>query len=121
MTPSSPHLPPIKRRLLAAVTTLSVAACMSVAATGASAATEVWDENCISVFSSELGTATQPNFVEAVLDGGGAKLGQPAGLKEDNGLNSSKDSQPIISSVSHYYEIGVVSAQANSHYGSRTA
>jgi hypothetical protein len=122
MTSSSTQVLPIKKRVLTVVTSLIVVACASVAATGvASAATEACDGNCISVFSSELGTATQPNFVEAVLDGGGANLGQPVGLKQANRLDSSEDIQPILSSVSHYYEIGVVSAQANSHYGSRTA
>jgi hypothetical protein len=121
MTSSSTHLLSIKRRLLAAIATLSVVACMSVAATVASAATEGCTVNCISVFSSELGTYAEPNFVEAVLDGGGANLGQPVGLKRANRFDSSEDIQPIVSTVSHYYEIGVVSAQANSHYGSRMA
>jgi hypothetical protein len=122
MTSSSTQVLSIKKKVLTVVTSLTVVACASVAATGvASAATEACDGNCISVFSSELGTATQPNFVEAVLDGGGANLGQPVGLKQANRLDSSEDIQPIVSSVSHYYEIGVVSAQANSHYGSRTA
>jgi hypothetical protein len=121
MTSSSTHLLSIKRRLLAAIATLSVVACMSVAATVASAATEGCTVNCISVFSSELGTYAEPNFVEAVLDGGGANLGQPVGLKRANKFDSSEDIQPIVSTVSHYYEIGVVSAQANSHYGSRMA
>src|SRR4051812_32555362 len=122
MTSSSTQVLSIKKTVLTVVTSLTVVACASVAATGvASAATEACDGNCISVFSSELGTATQPNFVEAVLDGGGANLGQPVGLKQANRLDSSEDIQPIVSSVSHYYEIGVVSAQANSHYGSRTA
>jgi hypothetical protein len=113
---------PIRKKLLTAAATLIAAACMSVAATGvASAATEGCTVNCISVFSSELGTYAEPNFVEAVLGGGGANLGQPVGLKQANKFDSSEDIQPIVSTVSHYYEIGVVSAQANSHYGSRMA
>jgi hypothetical protein len=122
MTSSSTQVLSIKKKVLTVVTSLTVVACASVAATGvASAATEACDGNCISVFSSELGTYAEPNFVEAVLGGGGANLGQPVGLKQANKFDSSEDIQPIVSTVSHYYEIGVVSAQANSHYGSRMA
>jgi hypothetical protein len=122
MTSSPTQVLTIKKQLLTAVTTLTVVACASVAATGvASAATHACDGNCISVFSSELGTHTQPNFVEAVLDGGGANTGQPVGLKQANRFDSSEDIQPIVGTVSHFYEIGVVSAEANSHYGSLTA
>ena len=122
MTSSSTHVLSIKRLVLAAVATLTIVAGVSAAATGAaSAATHECAEHCISVFSSELGTYEQPNFVEAVLDGGGANVGQPVGLKRANKFDPSEDIQPVAGPVSHFYEMGLVSAEANSRYGSLTA
>ena len=122
MTSSSIQVLSIKRMVLAAVATLTIVAGMSAAATNsASAATMECGVYCISVFSSELGTYEHPNFVEAVLDGGGANVGQPVGLKRANRFDSSEDIQPVQGFVSDFYKLGVVSAEANSHYGSRTA
>jgi hypothetical protein len=122
MTPLSSQVLSIKRKALAAVAALTIVAGMSAAATSsASAATMECGVNCISVFSSELGTYAHPNFVEAVLRGGGANVGQPVGLKRANRFDSSEDIQPVLGLVSDFYKLGVVSAQANSHYGSRTA
>jgi hypothetical protein len=122
MTSSSIQVLSIKRKVLAAVATLTIVAGVSAAATGAaSAATHECAEHCISVFSSELGTYDQPNFVEAVLDGGGANVGQPVGLKQANKFDPSQDIQPVAGPVSHFYEMGLVSAEANSRYGSLTA
>jgi hypothetical protein len=124
MTSSSIQVLSIKRKVLAAVATLTIVAGVSAAATGAaSAATHECEVagGCISVFSSELGTYQQPNFVEAVLGGGGANVGQPVGLKQANKFDSSQDIQPVVGTVSHFYEMGLVSAEANSHYGSLTA
>jgi hypothetical protein len=126
MTSSSTQVLSIKRRVLAAVATLTIVGGVSAAATGtASAATPECGSPCISVFSSELGTYAQPNFVEAVLGGGGANVGQPVGLKQANRLDPSQDILPDApvpdAKVSDFYAAGMVSAEANSHYGSLPA
>jgi hypothetical protein len=118
MTSSSTQVLSIKRKVLAAVATLTIVGGVSVAATGvASAATEACGPECISVFSSELGTLDHPNFVEAVLGGGGAKIGQPVGLKQASGTDPSEDIMPGLGTVSDFYADGMVSAEVNSHYG----
>jgi hypothetical protein len=67
---SSTQVLSIRRKVLAAVATLVIVGGVSAAATGAaSAATPECGPDCISVFSSKLGTFEQPNFVEAVLGG----------------------------------------------------
>jgi hypothetical protein len=133
MTSSSPQVLSIKRRVLAAVATLAIVGGVSAAATGAAsaatpectAAATVSGTVCISVFSSELGTYEQPNFVEAVLAGGGANVGQPVGLKPASRFDPSQDILPDApvpdAKVSDFYAAGMVSAEANSHYGSLPA
>jgi hypothetical protein len=126
MTSSSTQVLSVKRKVLAGVATLIAACGVSAAATGAaSAATPDCGAPCISVFSSELGTYTQPNFVEAVLGGGGANVGQPVGLKRANRFDSSQDILPQaprpMATVSDFYAAGMVSAEANRHYGSQLA
>ena len=119
---SSTQVLSIKRKVLVAVATLTIVAGVSATAVGAaSAATHACGTDCISVFSSELGTYADPNFVEAVLDGGAANVGQPVGLKRANRFDSSEDIQPVQGFVSDFYKKGQVSAEANRHYGSRTA
>ena len=122
MTSSSAQALSIRRKVLAAVATLAIVGGLSAAATGtASAATHECGMSCISVFSSELGTYEQPNFVEAVLGGGGANVGQPVGLKRASGTDPSEDILPGGATgggkVSHFYADGLVSAEANRHYG----
>ena len=122
MTSSSTQVLSIKRRVLAAAAALMIVGGVSAAATGAaSAATEACDTRCISVFSSELGTYEHPNFVEAVLGGGGANVGQPVGLKPASGTDPSEDILPGGATrggtVSDFYADGLVSAEANRHYG----
>jgi hypothetical protein len=117
----------IKRKVLTAVATLALLGGVSAAAPGAaSAATHECGRFCISVFSSELGTYAQPNFVEAVLGGGAAKVGQPVGLKRANRFDPSEDILPVVpegtmGKVSDFYAAGMVSAEANMHYGSLPA
>ena len=116
----------IKRKVLAAVATLTIVGGISGAATGAaSAATPECGPDCISVFSSELGTYDQPNFVEAVLGGGRAKVGQAVGLKRASRFDPSQDIKPDApvpdAKVSDFYAAGMVSAKANRHYGSLPA
>jgi hypothetical protein len=115
----------IKSKVLAAAATL-ITACGAApgaasAATPECAAVAV----CISVFSSELGTYDQPNFVEAVLGGGGANIGQPVGLKRASRFDPSEDILPGApvprATVADFYAVGMVSAEANRHYGSLAA
>jgi len=126
MTSSSTQVLSSKRKVLAALATLTIVGGMSAVATGAaSAATPECGASCISVFSSKLGTFAQPNFVEAVLGGGRAKVGQPVGLKRANRLDPSQDIKPDApvpdAKVSDFYAAGMVSAKANRHYGSLPA
>jgi hypothetical protein len=126
MTSSSTQVLSSKRKVLAALATLTIVGGMSAVATGAaSAATPECGASCISVFSSKLGTFAQPNFVEAVLAGGRAKVGQPVGLKRANRLDPSQDIKPDApvpdAKVSDFYAAGMVSAKANRHYGSLPA
>jgi hypothetical protein len=116
---------PVKSKVLAAAATL-ITACGAApgaasAATPECAAVAV----CISVFSSELGTYDQPNFVEAVLGGGGANIGQPVGLKRASRFDPSEDILPGApvprATVADFYAVGMVSAEANRHYGSLAA
>ena len=122
MTSSSTQVLSIKRKVLAAAATLIAACGVSAVATGAaSAATPQCAEDCISIFSSELGTYDQLNFVEAVLGGGGANVGQPVGLKQANKFDPTQDIMPdapvLNAKVSDFYAAGMVSAEANRHYG----
>jgi hypothetical protein len=115
---SATHVVSIRKKLLTAVATLTCVAGVSVAVPGsASGATELCGVGCISVFSSVLGTPDQPNFVEAVLRGGAAKVGQPVGLKPASRFDPSLDIKPIAGTVSEFYEMGLASAAANRHYG----
>jgi hypothetical protein len=112
----------IKTTVRTAMATLTIAGGVSTAATlPASAATPACGPSCLSVFSSELGTYAQPNFVEHVF-GGKASVGQPTGLNEASGSDSSEDFiNPHQGSVSDYYALGMVSAAVNRHYGTLTA
>jgi hypothetical protein len=127
MSSSSTQVLSIKRKVLTAVATLALLGGVIAAAPGAaSAATHDCGPFCISVFSSELGTYAQPNFVEAVLGGGAAKVGQPVGLKRANRFDPSEDILPVVpegtmGKVSDFYAAGMVSAEANMHYGSLPA
>jgi hypothetical protein len=112
----------IKTRVRAAFAMLTIAGGVSVAATvSASAATPACGATCLSVFSSELGTYANPNFVEHVF-GGSATVGQPTGLNPASSSDSSEDFiNPHPGTVSDYYAQGMVSAEVNRHYGSLTA
>jgi hypothetical protein len=83
----------------------------------ARAATPECGANCLSVFSSALGTYASPNFVEHVF-GGNARIGQPTGLNPASASDSSEDFiNPQPGTVSDYYARGLVSSQVNRHYG----
>src|SRR3712207_415260 len=84
------------RKTIAAIATLACVAGASAAIpSAASAATETCGARCLSVFSSVLGTYADPNYVEAVLDGGTAAVGQPVGLKPSSDSDPSLDIIPI--------------------------
>jgi hypothetical protein len=118
MNSSSTWVLSIRRNVLTAVAALTcVAGVSATAPRAAHAATPPCGAGCISVFSSVLGTPDQPNFVEAVLDGGTAKVGQPVGLKPASRLDASLDIKPIAGTVSEFYEMGLASAAANRRYG----
>ena len=111
----------IKRTARAVLAALIVGGVSAAGPLSASAATPACGPNCLSVFSPELGTYAQPNFVEHVF-GGIASVGQPTGLNQASGLDSSEDFiNPDPGDVSDYYAMGMVSAEVNSHYGSLTA
>src|SRR4051794_10561973 len=122
MSTTACEVRPFKNKLRTATATLALVSSICAAWTAsAGAATQECGDACISVFSSELGTYAQPNFVEAVLDGGTARIGQPVGLKPASRFDATEDIMPIGGLVSDFYAQGIVSAAANSHYGSRMA
>ena len=114
----------IKSRMFAAAATLTLVGCLSaVAAVGARAATPACGMSCLSIFSKELGNPQQPGPVEDILDGA-ATPGQPVILKQASGSDSSEDTLPrTVGSglVSDFYAAGMVSDDANSHFGSLRA
>jgi hypothetical protein len=87
-----------------------------VGALPASAATPACGSGCITVYSRELGTQAQPNFVEAVL-GGDARVGAPVGLRSASGSDPSEDIIPRGGRVWDFYTAGMVSADVELHYG----
>jgi hypothetical protein len=111
----------IKKTARTLMATVIVGVVSAIVPLAASAATSACGPNCLSVFSPELGTYAQPNFVEHVF-GGIASVGQPTGLNQASGLDSSEDFiNPHPGNVSDYYTMGLVSAEVNSHYGSLSA
>ncbi len=111
--------------LAAALTACTAAAALAWTAPPATAATDACGSNCISVFSRELGTYADVNAVEAVLEGGTARVGQPVGLAPVSGTEPSQDFRPggapTGGKVSDFYADGMVSAAANERYGHLSA
>ncbi len=118
MSSSSTQALSTKRKVVAFLA-LTIVGALSAATGVASAATEACEQrsHCISVLSSELGTHLQPNFVEAVLGGGAAQVGQPVGLKPADRTDPTEDIVPIGKSVSEFHAEGLASAEANRRYG----
>jgi hypothetical protein len=114
----------IKRKLSALLATLTVVAPASTVATlSAGAATPACGPGCVSIFSKELGNYSAPGVVEAVLDGQ-ASVGAPSVLEPASPSASSEDWMPLhpgAGLVSDFYAAGMVSAEANSHYGGERA
>ncbi|MFZ0975838.1 MAG: hypothetical protein WAN22_26680 [Solirubrobacteraceae bacterium] len=75
---------------------------------------------CIRVFSSELGTYARPSFVESVF-GGTGRIGTETGLNLASSADSSEDFINPDDDVSDYYDMGLVSAAVNRHYGTLRA
>src|SRR5919112_631096 len=104
MIPTSDYAPSTSRKLrrkeMAAAATLTAIGGLSTGAIApANAATAACvgpGPGCIYVFSSELGTYADPDFVEAVLYGGAARVGQPVGLKPISGSDPSEDFLPGV-------------------------
>ena len=107
----------LKNKLGAIAVTLTTVCGMSAAAAiPASAATPACGQYCIGVFSSELGTYTQPNFVEHVF-GGVAMVGTQTGLTAVGSTDPSEDfMNPHQDHVSDHYNLGLVSADVDRHY-----
>lgn len=106
----------VKRTIRAAVAVLIASGVSAAAPLAASAGTPACGPGCIGVFSNELGTYAQPNFVEHVW-GGAASIGTPTGLTQASGADSSEDfinTHPGL--VSDYYNLGLVSADVDRHY-----
>jgi hypothetical protein len=112
----------LKKKVAAIAATLTSVCGMSAAvAVPASAATPACGQYCIGVFSSELGTYAQPNFVEHVF-GGVARIDTETGLTTASSTDPSEDfMNPHQGDVSDYYQLGLVSADVNRHYGSLEA
>lgn len=110
-----------KSKVLITAATLTMVGGLSSAVTpSASAATPECGQSCISVFSRELGTYSQPNVVETVLDGV-ARVGQPVILSPASSSDPSQDFFDGLQLVSDFYAAGMVSAEVNSHYGTLLA
>ena len=99
-----------------AATMTAVCGMTAAAAIPASAATPACGQYCIGVFSSELGTYAQPNFVEHVF-GGVARIDTETGLTTASSTDPSEDfMNPHQGHVSDYYNLGLVSADVDRHY-----
>jgi hypothetical protein len=115
----------IKRKVLAAAATLTVAGGLSTVGTlPATAATPQCGPHCIQVFSSKFGTNANPNFVETVFQGV-ATAGQPTIVAPPSSSNPAGDliaTHPAAGGlVSDFFAAGLVSAAVNQHYGTERA
>ena len=111
MTQSLTTVRATRTRVLALATFAMMGATTAAAIFPADAATSECGASCISVFSSELSTYAHPDVVEAVLDGGAARTGQPVGLKPASGTDASEDFTPGSASnggstVADFYAVG---------------
>jgi hypothetical protein len=108
----------LKKKVRAiAAALMTVCGMSATAAIPASAATPACGQYCIGVFSNELGTYAQPNFVEHVF-GGVARIDTETGLTTASSTDPSEDfMNPHQGRVSDYYNLGLVSADVDRHYG----
>ena len=112
----------IKRKMLAAAATLTVAGGLSTVGTlSATAATPQCGPHCIQIFSAKFGTKAHPNFVESVFQGVGV-VGQPTVVAPASSSDPAGDLiVPRAGTVSDFFAAGLVSAAVNQHYGSEMA
>ena len=114
----------IKRKVLAAAATLTLAGGLSTVGTlPATAATPQCGPHCIQIFSAKFGTNATPNFVETVFQGVGT-VGQPTILARPSNSNPAGDliaTAPGEGLVSDFFAAGMVSAAVNQHYGTEGA
>ena len=112
----------IKRKMLAAAATLTVAGGLSTVGTlSATAATPQCGPHCIQIFSAKFGTKAHPNFVESVFQGI-ATAGQPTIVAPPSSSDPAGDLiVPRAGTVSDFFAAGLVSAAVNQHYGSEMA
>jgi len=115
----------IKRKMLAAAATLTVAAGVSTMGTvPAAAATPQCGPGCIQIFSAKFGTRDSPNFVETVFQGK-ALVGQPTIVAPPSSTDPAGDliaTHPASGNlVSEFFAAGMVSAAVNQHFGTETA
>ena len=112
----------IKRKMLAAAATLTVAGGLSTVGTlSATAATPQCGPHCIQVFNAKFGTSASPNFVETVFQGV-AVVGQPTIVAPPSSSDPAGDL--IVSragTVSDFFAAGLVSAAVNKHYSNEHA
>jgi len=110
----------INRKVLACAATATLACGLSTAeAVPAGAATADCGPHCIQIFSAQFGTYASPNFVESVYQGL-AVAGVPTVMRAPSSSDPAGD--VIVPAagltVSAFYDLGMVSAAVNSHYGS---
>jgi hypothetical protein len=112
----------IKRAVLAAAATLTVAGGLSTVGTlPADAATPQCGPHCIQVLSAKFVTSTSLGFVETVFQGVAA-VGQPTIVAPPSSSDPAGDLiVPRAGTVSDFFAAGLVSAAVNQHYGSETA
>ena len=114
----------LKRKVLAAAATLTVAGGLSTVGTlPATAATAQCGPHCIQIFSARFGTNANPTFVETVFQGVGT-AGQPTILARPSSSNPAGDliaTAPGAGLVSDFFAAGMVSAAVSQHYGTERA
>jgi len=116
----------MKRKMLAVAAVLTLAGGLSTVGTvAASAATPQCGMACLEVYSMKYATPpvnpTNLGFVETVFQGIAA-VGVPTGVTAASGSNPAQDLMvPLAGKVSDFYNMGMVSAAVNEHYGPEMA
>jgi hypothetical protein len=107
----------VKRKILAAAATLTMAGGLSAAgALSASAATPSCGHSCIDIFSYEFGHHSSPNFVLDVYRGT-TRAGTPIILYRSANNDAAEDfTVSFQGTVNDFYQAGLVSSALNLHY-----
>ncbi len=107
----------IRKRVFAAVATLTLAGSLAAVAGTAGAATPSCGPACVDIFSWQFGTFHHPNFVLDVKQRS-ARAGQPIILfRTSNGDPAEDFSAEFDGTTSEFYAAGLVSPQVALHYG----